>query len=251
MNKSLIGGVFILLICFSLAIVLNNDPELSSALIADEKQVASEDIFVGSGQQEARSIVRSRGTSSVLEGRPEDAGSALFSEPLNQQARVVDRDKSSGETDGDQSEQLNQEVAEALPGKEIEFSLEIAESSFYDFKGRASSTIGDIDFDSQLLPSNEVRLMLQLTKSAPENVTLNAYFDLANYVMKLDGGNAVLNKEHKELLRVSSAQLTDALVKQYAGYELPEHGFMLIQMLSYWSKSPEGYAHEPHVSVSR
>ena len=52
-------------------------------------------------------------------------------------------------------------------------------------------------------------------------------------------------------LRVSSAQLTDALVKQYAGYELPEHGFMLIQMLSYWSKSPEGYAHEPHVSVSR
>lgn len=160
---------------------------------------------------------------------------------------VADSDEDNGNLAG----QEEQATSEPLPGEEIEYSLQISESSFYDFKGQASSTIGNIGFDSQLLPSNEVRLMLQLTKDSAEPVTLNAYFELANFSMELDGGNAVLDQEHKELLHVSSALLTDSLVKQFDGYELPEHGFMLIQMLSYWSKAPEGYVHEAHAIVSR
>jgi hypothetical protein len=69
--------------------------------------------------------------------------------------------------------------------------------------------------------------------------------------MELDGGNSVLDEEHKELLRTSSARLTAELIEQFEGYDVPEHGFMLIQMLSYWSNSPKGFVHEKHVAVSR
>ena len=69
--------------------------------------------------------------------------------------------------------------------------------------------------------------------------------------MELDGGNAVLSKDHKVLLDTASAQITSSLIEQYEGYEVPEHGFMLIQMLSYWAASPEGYVHEKHIATSR
>ena len=81
---------------------------------------------------------------------------------------VADSDEDNGNLAG----QEEQATSEPLPGEEIEYSLQISESSFYDFKGQASSTIGNIGFDSQLLPSNEVRLMLQLTKDSAEPVTL-------------------------------------------------------------------------------
>jgi hypothetical protein len=136
-----------------------------------------------------------------------------------------------------------------MPGEEIGYALKIGESDFHNINGSATSSIGNIQFDSKLLPSNEVRLQLSLESTESEPVMLTAYFDLANFVMELDGGNAVLGEEHKELLRVSNAQLTSKLIEQFEDYGVPEHGFMLVQMLSYWSESPKGYVHEKHVSV--
>ena len=261
MKKLVIGWLLVALGGVSLALIfeeITDDQKLVSEMVVDESQA-----------ELARDSVLSRlDSSSTNQAKAEREGfqsSESVSELVSiervsseQSHTAEDIDLSSlvtateaDEDVGNLADQQKQIDSEPLPGEEIEYSLQIAESSFYDFKGQASSTIGNIGFDSQLLPSNEVRLMLQLTKDSSEPVTLNAYFDLANFSMELDGGNAVLDQEHKELLHVSSAQLTDSLVKQYDGYEVPEHGFMLIQMLSYWSKAPEGYVHEAHASVSR
>ncbi len=135
-------------------------------------------------------------------------------------------------------------------GEETDYAMKIDELDFHSISGRATSEIGDIKFRSKLLPSNEVQLELTFERKESEPLLFKAYFDLANFVMKLDGGGAVLDAEHKELLRVSSDQLTSLLIDHFEGGGLPEHGFMLIQMLSYWSNSPEGYVHEKHIAAS-
>jgi hypothetical protein len=135
-------------------------------------------------------------------------------------------------------------------GEEIDYAMKIAELDFHSISGRATSEIGDIKFRSKLLPSNEVQLELTLERKESERLLFKAYFDLANFVMELDGAGAVLDAEHKELLRVSSSQLTSSLIDHFEGSGIPEHGFMLIQMLSYWSNSPEGYVHEKHIAAS-
>lgn len=256
MKKSVIGWLLVALGGVSLALIFEetiDDQKRISGMGIDESQVESNGYSAlgsidgsktNSAKAEREGFQLSEPVSEQVSSEQSHTSEALeLSPPIS----VADSDKD----DRNLADQEEQAASEPLPGEEIEYSLQISESSFYDFKGQASSTIGNIGFDSQLLPSNEVRLMLQLTKDSAEPVTLNAYFDLANFSMELDGGNAVLAQEHKELLHVSSAQLTDSLVKQYDGYEVPEHGFMLIQMLSYWSKAPEGYVHETHASVSR
>lgn len=148
-------------------------------------------------------------------------------------------------------EAINKSDEPALIGHEIGYTLKMSESNHHFIQGSATSTIGDIQFDSKLLPSNEVRLTLHLEGSENKPLEFSAYFDMANFVMELDGGNAVLDEDHKELLRTSSVRLTAELIEQFEGYDVPEHGFMLIQMLSYWSNSPKGFVHEKHVAVSR
>jgi hypothetical protein len=148
-------------------------------------------------------------------------------------------------------EAINVSDEPAIIGEEIGYTLQMSESNHHVIKGSATSTIGDIQFDSKLLPSNEVKLTLHLKEAEGKPLEFTAYFDLANFVMELDGGNSVLDEEHKELLRTSSARLTAELIEQFEGYDVPEHGFMLIQMLSYWSNSPKGFVHEKHVAVSR
>lgn len=261
MKKSVIGWLLVALGGVSVALIFEeaiDDRKLISGMSVDESQVESNGYSAlgaidgsktSSAKAEREGFQSSESVSELVSAERVSSEQSHTREALelSPSISVADSDKD----DGSLADQEEQAASEPLPGEEIEYSLQISESSFYDFKGHARSTIGNIGFDSQLLPSNEVRLMLQLTKDSAEPVTLNAYFDLANFSMELDGGNAVLDQEHKELLNVSSAQLTDSLVKQYDGYEVPEHGFMLIQMLSYWSKAPEGYVHEAHASVSR
>ena len=108
-----------------------------------------------------------------------------------------------------------------------------------------------MNFKSELLPSNEVQLSIQLGQNGEDNIKLEAYFDLANFTMELDGGNSVLNKEHKKLLKETGEALQSAIWDQYAEYDIPEHALMLTQMLAYWSVSPEGFVHEKRVIVSQ
>lgn len=140
--------------------------------------------------------------------------------------------------------------AQLLPGKDIDYALKISESDFHNVSGLATSVIGVIKFRSKLLPSNEVTLELILEREEGAPLVFKAYFDLANFVMELDGAGAVLDADHRALLRVSSAHITSFLIEKFEGIGLPEHGFMLVQMLSYWSHSPEGYVHEKHIAAN-
>ena len=143
------------------------------------------------------------------------------------------------------------EIVEKLPGEEINFSIQVHSSSHYLIDGRANSDIGKLLFKSRLMPSNEVKLSIKLKQREIDDIELLAYFDLANFTMELDGGNSVLNKEQKQLMKITSAHLQAKFEKDYKDYDFPEHALMLVQMLSYWSVSPEGFIHEKRSIVSQ
>ncbi len=135
------------------------------------------------------------------------------------------------------------------PETPINFSLD--QSTQFMIQGHASNEANRMNFKSELLPSNEVFLSIQLNQDKTENIELKAYFDLANFTMQLDGGNSVLNKKHKQLLKQTVEQLKSSFWEQYAEYDIPEHALMLTQMASYWSVSPEGFVHEKREIISR
>lgn len=143
------------------------------------------------------------------------------------------------------------ELNEKLPGEEINFDMQVYTSSHYLVDGRASADIGKLLFKSRLMPSNEVKLTIKLKQRDIDDIELTAYFDLANFTMELDGANSVLNKAHKQLMKIASSHLQSKFEKQYKDYDFPEHALMLVQMLSYWSVSPEGYVHEKRSVVSQ
>ena len=170
-------------------------------------------------------------------------------------------DASSDESYGYAEEQSNSEPDEyeqeqvavpevVLPGADINFDLDMHQANFHFIQGRADSDIGKILFKSRLMPSNEVKLSLKMKQRESDDIELTAYFDLANFTMELDGANAVLNKDHKALLEVLDTHLRYTFEQKYHDVEPPEHAFMLVQMLSYWSVSPEGYVHEKRSIVS-
>ena len=144
-----------------------------------------------------------------------------------------------------------EEVKPELPGKEIDYEINLHSSTHHLIRGRADSDIGKMLFKSRLMPSNEVKLSLKLKQRETDDVELVAYFDLANFTMELDGSNSVLNKEHKLLMKTTTKHLQSKFEEQYEDYDFPEHSLMLVQMLSYWSVSPEGYAHEKQTIVSQ
>lgn len=138
-----------------------------------------------------------------------------------------------------------------LPGEDVEFKLQLTTSDFHHVEGQTNSTIGETLYKSRLLPSNEIELELALKQEGVETKVMKAYFDLANYEMELDGGDAVLNQDHKQLMNISADHLRHHFMSQYDGLEVPEHAFLLVQMLSYWSMAPEGFVYEKRLVQSR
>lgn len=143
------------------------------------------------------------------------------------------------------------EAETELPGKEVNFQLDAFTSTDFLVDGTVKSDIGEMNFKSVLMPSNEVKLTLSLNQPEMDDIELVAYFDLAYFRMELDGGNRILNKEHKKLLKLTSLNLQPKFVAQYQDYEIPEHALMMVQMLEYWSVSPEGFVHEKREIVSQ
>lgn len=139
----------------------------------------------------------------------------------------------------------------ALPGEDIDFRLKVSASTHHYIQGKANAESGKLLFKSRLMPSNEVKLSLKLKQGELEDIELVAYFDLANFTMELDGGDRVLNRAHKKLMDYASLHLRSRFERQYQDHDLPEHAFMLVQMLSYWSVSPEGFVHEKRAIVSQ
>jgi len=148
--------------------------------------------------------------------------------------------------------QENNTEVEAKPrGHDINFQLDNFTSTDFLVDGTVKSDIGEMAFNSVLLPSNEVKLTLNLNQPGMDNIELVAYFDLAYFRMELDGGNRILNEDHKKLLKLTLLNLQPRFTTQYQEYEIPEHALMMVQMLEYWSVSPEGFVHEKREIVSQ
>lgn len=69
---------------------------------------------------------------------------------------------------------------------------------------------------------------------------LQAEFDLVSESMVLDGQNYILNEQQKHALGAASQALSQYLMAEYND-ELPEHSFLAVQMLAYWSKAPKDF----------
>jgi hypothetical protein len=142
-------------------------------------------------------------------------------------------------------------TADKLPGEDLNFHLKLYTSTHHMIDGRATSDIGKALFKSRLMASNEIKLSLKLKQSELDDIQLLAYVDLANFTMELDGADSVLNNQHKALMKLILLHLRSKLERQYEDYDTPEHALILIQMLSYWSVSPEGYVHDKRSIVSQ
>ena len=206
----------------------------------------------GPEQQQATSSQ----TLSIHEASPNSQ--TLPSEPtrpasLPMQTQTEDSaDQTQSTTDTEEAGELEPESAQSEPVEDdnpLNFNLD--QSTHFLILGNAEAEKGQMNFKSELLPSNEVQLSIKLHQEDSDQVELKAYFDLANFTMELDGGNSILNKEHKKLLKESGEALQSAIWEQYAEYDIPEHALMLTQMLAYWSVSPEGFVHEKRVIVSQ
>ncbi|WP_283787771.1 hypothetical protein QNI23_013650 [Bermanella sp. WJH001] len=69
---------------------------------------------------------------------------------------------------------------------------------------------------------------------------LQAEFDLVSESMVLDGQNYILNAQQKHALGAASQALSRYLMAEYND-EFPEHSFLAVQMLAYWSKAPNDF----------
>ena len=138
-----------------------------------------------------------------------------------------------------------------LPGKEVNFHLNLSTSTHHMIDGRATSDIGKILFKCRLMPSNEVKISMKFKQSEIDDVELLAYVDLVHFTLELGGSNSVLNKNHKQLMKFMSSHLESKFENQYKDYDAPEHALMLMRMIAYWSVSPKGYVHEKRSIVSQ
>ena len=148
-------------------------------------------------------------------------------------------------------EEIADEVREKLPGEEVNFRLKLHTSTHHMIDGKATSDIGGMLLKSRLMPSNEVKLSVKLKQGELDDIELTAYIDLANFTMELDGSNGVLNVDHKQVMKFASAHIRSKFETQYESYDVPEHALMLVQMIGYWSVSPEGYVHEKRSVVGQ
>lgn len=133
----------------------------------------------------------------------------------------------------------------ALPTTEDEpadsFNMRIQRMTHHELRGKASSDFGKLKFKSRLFANNDVRFSLFIDDDG-KDLEFQGYIDLVNETMELDGAGAVLTPSHRNILEKTSGQL-GALLSEKFDNELPVHGFMLVQMMSYWSKSPANFEH--------
>ncbi len=138
--------------------------------------------------------------------------------------------------------------AELLPNadEKPEVKLKLFQNTHHLLQGRADADYGRLKFKSRLFANNEVKFTLSIDDEEEQKLHFTAYFDLTSMTMELDGGGAVLDADQKKLMRQCSELLSRELMSKYED-PIPEHGFMLVQMLGYWSHSPENYQHNKRV----
>ncbi|NVK36505.1 MAG: hypothetical protein HWE18_01150 [Gammaproteobacteria bacterium] len=118
-------------------------------------------------------------------------------------------------------------------------TLAVQLSTFHEFRGHFVLPYQDadrVDIRSKMSGAYDVAIRFILDKAE-----LEAQFDLVTESMVLDGHNHILKDDEKQLLGKASQALSQFLQKEY-DEEFPEHSFLAVQMLAYWSKAPKDFA---------
>lgn len=223
--------IFVCLFSFAAYLLITNQPDITDTKSTSEHTINFQD------EQEITSLE-----------------SSTLHDP-SEQTFITENDAAQTESDNQEepaaASSQETEAETEPPGKDVNFQLDDFTSTDFLVDGTVKSDIGEMAFNSVLLPSNEVKLTLRLNQPEMDDIELVAYFDLAYFRMELDGGNRILNEDHKKLLKLTSLNLQPRFTTQYQEYEIPEHALMMVQMLEYWSVSPEGFVHEKREIVSQ
>lgn len=118
-------------------------------------------------------------------------------------------------------------------------TLAVQLSTFHELRGHfvlPDVEDGRVDIRSKMSGAYDVAIRFILNKAE-----LEAQFDLVTESMVLDGHNHILKEDEKQLLGKASQALSQYLQKEY-DEEFPEHSFLAVQMLAYWSKAPKDFA---------
>ena len=120
--------------------------------------------------------------------------------------------------------------SDAIPGK-----LDLDISTFHELRGQFKIENAQVELRSKMSGAYDVSLTFII-----DEVELNGSFDLVNESMVLDGHGAILKPEHKKALQYARGHLIQHLQKEFND-EYPEHSFLAVQMLGYWSRAPKGH----------
>lgn len=118
----------------------------------------------------------------------------------------------------------------AIPG-----DIEIRLSTHHEL--RAEYKIDDLAMKLRSKMSGAYKVSLLVSF---EDIELEGSFDLVNESMTLDGHGAVLSDDHKSALTHARRHLIGHLDTEFEN-EFPEHSFLAVQMMGYWSKAPKGH----------
>ena len=128
------------------------------------------------------------------------------------------------------------ENAIALDDKsDIPGDMSIALSTFHELRSTYKNEAVKLKVHSKMSGAYDVVLVL-----AFDDITLNAEFDLVNESLVLDGNGAVLTDDYKDAFIHARRHLISHLKSEFED-EYPEHSFLAVQMLGYWSSAPKDF----------
>ena len=117
-----------------------------------------------------------------------------------------------------------------IPGE-----LRVTLSNFHELRGEYHDSNVSVKVRSKMSGAYAVDLTLSV-----DDFNLNASFDLVNESMVLDGHGAILSEDHKQAFTNARRHLISYLKKEFQD-EYPEHSFLAVQMLGYWSRAPMNF----------
>ena len=125
---------------------------------------------------------------------------------------------------------VSAETKNTIPG-----SIHIDLSTFHELRGEYKESETRLQLRSKMSGAYDVALSFTMG-----DLTLTGNFDLVNESMVLDGNNAILKPEHKKAFSHARQHLIKHLKREFQD-EYPEHSFLAVQMLGYWSRAPKDH----------
>ena len=117
-----------------------------------------------------------------------------------------------------------------IPGE-----MQIKFSTFHELRGIYKDEDVNLKVRSKMSGAYDVNVVFSFDKEI-----YTADFDLVDESMVLDGGNNVLTEPQKQAMSNARRHLIQYLQQEYED-QYPEHSFLAVQMLGYWSRAPKDF----------